>query len=426
MGIRLPALIGASTDEVARTVRELATSLDTLTTTVANLDIPSPYLNLGARSIRDYESLTSGGTDWSPAMNAALTDMDGDESWLKVPSGDFPCASAITKSSAKCLVIEGAHRSSLTFGNTAGLALTYTNQARAPVLQGLHLRTTAANANKALSITGPVLSTSPYSGPKLFDLRVIGTNPGAAYWGTGIYLEDCWSADIRSPNVKGLDQAALPFSAAYGIRLHNCMDAVITNPMITHVDIGEGETGTRLSEGFQHRGGYIIANTGISLKASLARTGTAISDGHINCYTYCIDIADNYGLSVHDMHLFKTNFSSQSFSAIRLVNCRNMHIHHNRVQPRQAGSGTIAQGVVLNNSFNCTVADNTFSDWDNGQTGTGIVLVSGADYNNIHGNKNDGTNPAPALYINVSGGANNKYWGNTPAQNTSSFAAFAA
>lgn len=370
-------------------------------------------LNLGSIGLDDYYSMTQGGTDWSPALAAAFADMDSGQKYLRIPNGDRNMLSKVTRSSSNKVVIEGRGRSALNWQNAdGGIDLTYASVFQAPTIEGLFLRTAVAAGGCPLRITAPYSASVTVLGLLLDEIRCIGTNPASTYWSTGVVLNEAWNPRIRGYNFKGFDQTANPFNASAGLILNNCQAVMIRDPFIAHAEIGVSETGDHWSEGFQLSGGEMVGvSTGIALQSSVARLGTSIHDTHINAYLYCVDVLNQWGISVHDNLFFKTNFASGGWSAVRSRNGRHGKFHDNHLRP--AGASGSANGFIIRDGTFNKVHDNTGDDWGS-QGGNMVTLFGVSSYNEIFTNSRMGNSPPPINYQDAGTGTGNRYFGNAP------------
>lgn len=375
--------------------------------------VQMPNLNLGSISLDDYAEFSSGGTNWSPALTAALNDADINQKYLRIANGDRSMTGKVIANTTNKIVIEGKGRSALNWQTAdGGIDLTYNSVFQPPTIEGLFLRTAVAAGGCPLKITAPYSPSVTVLGLILDEIRCIGMNPAQHYWSTGLTLSEAWNPRIRGFNFKGLDQTTAPFSAPSGLVLNNCQAVIIRDPFIAHAEIGISETGDHWSEGFQCSGGELVGiSTGIALKSTIARLGTSIHDMHINAYLFCIDISNQWGISVHDNLLFKTNFSTSGWSAVRLINGRHAKIHDNHLRPAGASGG--ANGFILRDSSFCKVHDNTGDDWGS-QGGNMVTLFGASSYNEIFTNSRMGNSPPPVNYQDAGTGTGNRYFGNAP------------
>ena len=385
----------------------------------------TPALNLNSIALNDYYSLTSGGTNWSPALVAAFADMDTSAKYLTIHNGDFTCVSPVTRTSGNRFIIEGSARSSLNFtGSGSGITLNFTNQNQGPQISNIFIRSQyAGTAGTALSLIGPVLATHPYWATKLYDVRVAPQDPTVGTWGGGIYLENVWNPLIQNCELKGKGQSTNLMDMAFGIQLQNCQTVHIHKLYATHIGVVVKETGSTLSEGFTCTNSEMVGvATGIELKANLARLNGAISDNHINAYNFCVDASNVWSMSIHDNLLFKVNDFNTNWIGVRLISCKHNKVHNNHFRP-SAGVGA-ATGIVFNNTNFCKAHFNTFDSWGS-QTGIGITLFGASSYNEIMFNSRMSDISAPSLvYQNGGSGSNNRYVGNAPDNGTGSFDQF--
>lgn len=374
-------------------------------------------------SVMDFGAVGDGTTDDTTAVQNALSYAATANAPLYIPEGTYLLTAAITVSSANRINILGAGRRNaiLFWSNTAstrGLSVTYTNVITPPKITGLSLLTGATTGGTALLITGPESASVTFLGPYVDDLEITAADANTSTWDIGLHFFTCWYICLSNVTIKGTTSNNVTFPMIAGIKLTSCQVTFMTNFTIIHSETGILEAASGVAshgEGFCFENFEIVGGLdGINLTADGVAPGTNIGPGHTNTNRYGIKLQNHYQTSIHDMLMYKTQLSTDTYIGIDLNDCNSCHIHDNEIRSA-AGPTTDTIGIVLTGSTSSdynNIHDNSFRDF-NGTSKIGIVIGTGSGNNIIHHNTGD-TSLASLIVANVDAEPVNFLFANIP------------
>jgi hypothetical protein len=257
--------------------------------------------------------------------------------------------------------------------------------------------TVLSGGGTALTIQGPVLSTSQVAGVDVEDVEIAGT--GNAYWTGGVYLLDCWYPSIRRFAYRGSASDAgltvLPFHSSFGVKYERTEALYMRDFTMFWAEDAVLQAGTTFGEGLDLMQFEIVAvRRGVNATSwtSGAVAIQGIQNGHINAYEKAISLAYVVQPHLGGLLLYKTNLSHVAYVGINLVATANARIVDTHFNDDPSATGTYTGIVLSGTSINSTIRGNTF---DNAAAAsTAIVLGTGAANNIIADNIGGGQGAA--------------------------------
>lgn len=261
-----------------------------------------------------------------------------------------------------------------------GLHIGYNDIRKCPRVMNLSFLTTAtANAGTGIKLTGPVLPSATHSGPLVDNVNVSGLDESISFWDTQLHIENAWYPMVRNYRGKGKDTILAPFAAQYGIRATNCQAFMARDWKVFHTENAYFGDGNIHGEGLNISGGEIVGcNNGIVHTPGIYKPCISIHDMHINTYKRGIVVKNAGQMKLHDIHLYKTQLSSDYWRGVDLFNCHGWHAHH----IFGATPGCTTNGADLFFVDQCKdmeISQLGTSDW----VGPGCQLLIGSNNDNI-------------------------------------------
>lgn len=376
-------------------------------------------------SVKDFGAVGDGTTDDTNAISTALTAAITYNVALYIPSGTYKLTAKITKSSATkiALIGDGSQLSILEWAAAAtgggGIELTYTNVLFPCDVQGLSFVTNDDALGTGLKITGPESASVTVLGPNVRDLRFSGKNVATNCWLDNLHFYTCWYITLIQISIKG-KTGTTTFTSATGIKLTSCQVIFATKFIIIHVDVGVLEAASGVAshgEGFSFAEFEIVGCTkGMSFFVDAIAPGTNIGPGHINANAIGIEIANGYQICIHDMLIYRTQFSITPYTGIVLFNANSCIVHNNNIHGLLVGTGDmvgISMTGTTENQF-LEVHDNIFRNFA-GTSKVGIVVSTGTGLSNIHDNLGDSSLTA-LFVIDALADKTNRFHNNFPVE----------
>lgn len=376
-------------------------------------------------SVKDFGAVGDGSTDDTTAISNAISAAIQYNVAIYIPSGTYKLTAKITKSSATKISIigDGSQLSVLEWAAGAtgggGIDLTYTDVLFPCDVQSLSFVTNDDALGTGLKITGPEAASVTVLGPNVRDLRFTGKDVASNCWLDNLHFYTCWYITLGQISIKGKD-GTTTFTSNSGIKLTSCQVIYASKFTIIHVDVGILEVATGVAshgEGFSFAEFEIVGCTkGISLFADGIAPGTNIGSGHINANAVGIEIANQYQTCIHDMLIYRTQFSVTPYTGIVLYNANSCIVHDNNIHGLLVGTGDMVGISMTGTTENqyLEVHDNIFRNFA-GTSKVGIAISTGTGLSNIHDNLGDSSLTA-LFVIDAAADKTNRFHNNFPVE----------
>lgn len=336
-------------------------------------------------SPKHYGCLGDGSTDDTVNFQKLLTSApSGSFIYIEEPLVTYKITAPLTLSGkAMEIVGPGLAAGGITFyGSTTDACLTISPGDILRAVSVTDLAFYAGNASvasgRALAIVYPTTATWPYLSAKLSNIGVYSNASGATlpYWNSGIYIDNCWNAELDNiwVNLAANDAGTL---STLCIQVGaNCTDTVINN---AHLFFGAaGISATAYVEGLRISDSVIVGNYRCITNnaSSFGMLGLGISDCHLNAKGIPIDVRGSNQSSIHDILLYNSDVGS--VAAWQMIDCNDCIIH-DIVAINSAG--TPNGGIFSFSSTSCSrnkIHDINFEGYS-----TGVLLNAGTSGNDV-------------------------------------------
>ena len=326
-------------------------------------------------SVKDFGAVGDGVTNDTAAIQAAFNN----SSALFFPKGTYVLTAKITATKATAFSFYGdGMGNTILFWDTAtgGIEITSTNIIAPITVDGLTFYTNRSGGGTALKVTYPVAATSLFVGSRYSNLELRGSDFNTDYWTEGLRLVNHWNLQCTGLHIQGSDTYTRGMTKA--ISMTDCYD-----PIITSVYGARGLYGIWVSDGEDEGMNvsdcvFIDFETGIYFNSVTAQAGTAISNNHMNTEKFGIDFQAKQQCLISGNLIYKITGSTMSYVGISLKFCNDSRITENYVRNTGTSGGEI--GVLLDDTDNCIVTANQFTEFSPGSVGVQVATASGGNY----------------------------------------------
>ena len=325
-------------------------------------------------SVKDFGAVGDGVTDDTAAIQAAFNASQA----IFFPFGAYKLTAKITvsKSTAFAIYGEGIGNSLLYWTNAdGGIDVTMANNYDSLMVDGLSLRTEQAGGGTALKVTYPVSASSIFVGPRFSNVEIRGNDNTVDYWTTGFRLVNGWNAQVTGFHIQGANNT--PRGMTKAISMTDCYDVIVNNCYGVR-----GEYGIWISDGADEGMNisqcvFIDFHTGIYFNSFQAQAGTAISDNHMNTEAYGINFQAKQQAIISGNLIYKITGSTSSYVGIAMKFGNDCRIMNNYIRNTGLTGGEI--GILLDDTDNCIVMGNEFTEFNSGSVGVQVGALSGGN-----------------------------------------------
>lgn len=301
--------------------------------------------------------------------------------------GTFIISSPITYSSNDQFSLRCAGRDRTTLiwtGTGTMIDVTYTEMSKPPRIEGCTILTRGYATDTAISLNGPTTGGTAFDLPHLTDLTIRGENPLTQVWQRAIKLNNVWHPIVSSVFITGLGNSAVwgtpPYPLLSCLEFSRTQVLDLTDFHCFYAQDGVLQTDAELGEGqIIHHFDLVGVNRGIVLRSM---GGTAISDGHIQCWELCIDLDGKLQISIHDNLILRWPVSTAAvWTAIRVLNGQSVTIRGNGIYGNPGATGQ-NNGVYFVSVTDSNVIGNIFG-WFNAVGAKYPIILGTASTRNI-------------------------------------------
>lgn len=378
-------------------------------------------------AVQDFNGTS--GTDCFAALSAmiAVAKLLVGSMKLKMGKGYFSSGSITLSNMSFTLSGDGFGSSSIIFGNAGdGLVISQDDYKHATSIEALSIFTTRQEMGAGLKITyssADSIGNRNVSRCRVIDVECRGYDIMSQGWTKGMVLTDVHRASIvryhstgrRNISAGGVAQFLYMTSGAEVIgsypptftaipsdinfdspRIDQCVNAIKS--------LGEVE-GLIVNTPT-----FVAVDTGVFGSYSTTRPMVKVAGGHINCFTFAVKLVNAPQSSISDLLIYKFQDCVNDTVAVSLDACDDTSVK-NLSLINQAANKTINgewNGVVVNNSARCTIADIRHPS-----PSKTVILSGTTTLTHTSGLKPDGTylNATVQTYDDSSSGSN-EYSGN--------------
>lgn len=325
-------------------------------------------------NVLDYGAVGDGVTDDTAAIQAAVNAAQA----VFFPVGTYKLTTqiAISKSTAFAIYGEGIGNSILLWTNSSGgFSIIMANNYDTVTMDGLSLRTKYVGGGTALAITYPVSPSSIFVGARISNIEMRGSNNVTDYWTTGLRLVNGWNAQCYGLHIQGADN--VPRGMLKAISMTNCYDVVINACYGTRgtygIWVGDGaDEGLNVSQCV-----FIDFETGMYFNSFEAQAGTAIVNNHMNTEKFGINFQAKQQCLISGNLIYKITGSTSSYVGIALKYGNDCRVMNNYIRNTGLTGGEL--GILLDNTGNCIISGNHFTEFTSGSVGVQIGALSGGN-----------------------------------------------
>lgn len=344
-------------------------------------------------SVKDYGAKGDGSTNDTAAIQAAANALTNGSAFF-FPAGNYIITSAITISNISFAMFglgRGVSNIIQNGTNVNGFTISLNSLVFRVQFSDFTLVAGNNSTGTALSINRLASASSSQTGPTIARCEFFGANTATCQWGTCIYLNYGWNANIIECLIKGMDGA----NTCLGIVCDNRGTAInFQRNLFYSLDsaIEFTNAGTNFSEGWNVIANQIVAcNTGVNGVFGDNAPLAQIIGNHMACL--------NAGIVAHSHpQIYITNNSfyrypgAATWTGITLDQTSpQCMITSNGFYGFQSTQGGTATGIIGGSADGALITTNTFNDLLVGVNGTAGAFSALVTLNNFASNVSTAT-----------------------------------